>query len=37
MSKSRFVFDKFAKILEQGLVSYTNLSDEVVFIKIKKR
>ena len=37
MSKSRFVFDKFAKILEQGLVSYKDLSDEVVNILKSKR
>jgi len=37
MSKSRFVFDKFAKILEQGLVSYKDLSDEVINILKSKR
>ena len=37
MSKSRFVFDKFAKILEQGLVSYKDLSDELVNILKSKR
>ena len=37
MSKSRFVFDKFAKILEQGLVSYKDLSDEVLNILKSKR
>ena len=28
MSKSRFVFDKFAKLIEQGLVNYKDISDE---------
>ena len=37
MSKSRFVFDKFAKVLEQGLVSYKDLSDEVINILKSKR
>lgn len=37
MSKSRFVFDKFAKILEQGLVNYKDLSDEIVNILKSKR
>ena len=37
MSKSRFVFDKFAKLLEQGLVNYKDLSDEVISnVKSKK-
>ena len=30
MSKSRFVFDKFAKLIEQGLLNYKDLSDEVI-------
>ena len=37
MSKSRFVFDKFAKVLEQGLVSYKDLSDEIINILKSKR
>ena len=37
MSKSRFVFDKFAKLLEQGLVNYKDLSDEIVNILKSKR
>ena len=36
-SKSRFVFDKFAKLLEQGLVNYKDLSDEVISILKSKR
>ena len=37
MSKSRFVFDKFAKVLEQGLVRYKDLSDEVINVLKSKR
>ena len=37
MSKSRFVFDKFAKLLEQGLVNYKDLSDEAISILKSKR
>jgi len=37
MSKSRFVFDKFAKLLEEGLVNYKDLSDEVISILKSKR
>ena len=37
MSKSRFVFDKFAKVLEQGLVNYKDLSDEVINVLKSKR
>ena len=37
MSKSRFVLDKFAKVLEQGLVSYKDLSDEVINVLKSKR
>jgi hypothetical protein len=37
MSKSRFVFDKFAKLLEQGLINYKDLSDEVISILKSKR
>ena len=32
MSKSRFVFDKFAKLIAQGLLSYKDLSEEIVNI-----
>ncbi len=32
MSKSRFVFDKFAKLIEQGLINYKDVSDEVITI-----
>jgi BMFP domain-containing protein YqiC len=37
MSKSRFVLDKFAKLIEQGLLSYKDLSDEIVSILKSKR
>ena len=37
MSKSRFVFDKFAKFLEEGLVTYKDFSDEVVNILRSKK
>ena len=37
MSKSRFVFDKFAKLIEQGLVNYKDISDEILNILKSKR
>ena len=37
MSKSRFVFNKFAKLLEQGLVNYKDLTDEILNILKSKR
>ena len=37
MSKSRFVFDKFAKFLEEGLVNDKDFSDEVVNILRSKK
>jgi len=37
MSKSRFVFDKFAKLIEQGLVNYKDISEELVNILKSKR
>ena len=37
MSKSRFVFDKFAKFLEEGLVNDNDFSDEVVNILRSKK
>ena len=37
MSKSRFVFDRFAKLIEQGLMSYKDISDEIVNILKSKR
>ena len=37
MSKSRFVFDKFAKLIDQGLINYKDVSDEVISILKSKR
>ena len=37
MSKSRFVLDKFAKLIEQGLVNYKDISDEIITILKSKR
>ena len=37
MSKSRFVLDKFAKLIEQGLLSYKDLSDEIINVLKSKR
>ncbi|MFL2879487.1 MAG: hypothetical protein ACJZ8G_03025 [Candidatus Pelagibacter sp.] len=37
MTKSKFVIEKIAKLLEQGLVSYKDLSSEILnIIKSKK-
>ena len=36
-AKSKFVIDKIAKLLEQGLISYKDLSNEILnIIKSKK-
>ena len=37
MSKSKFVIDKFAKLFEQGLISYKDLSSEILSILRSKR
>ena len=37
MSKSRFVLDKFAKLIENGLVNYKDISDEILNILKSKR
>ena len=37
MSKSRFVIDKFAKLFEQGLLNYKDLSTEIINILKSKR
>ena len=37
MSKSKFVIDKQAKLFEQGLVSYKDLSNEILNIIRSKR
>tara|TARA_Y100001970_G_C13621714_1_gene549864 strand:- start:67 stop:306 length:240 start_codon:yes stop_codon:yes gene_type:complete len=37
MSKSKFVLDKLAKLFEQGLISYKDLSSEILNILRSKR
>ena len=37
MSKSKLVFDKLTKVLEQGLVTYRDLSEELLNILKSKR
>ncbi len=37
MSKSKLVIDKLTKVLEQGLVSYRDLSEELLNILKSKR
>jgi len=37
MSKSKFVIDKLAKLIEQGLISYRDLSSEILSILKSKR
>jgi hypothetical protein len=37
MTKSKFVIDKLAKLFEQGLISYKDLSSEVVNVLKLKR
>ena len=37
MPKSKFVIDKLAKLFEQGLVSYKDLSNEILNILRTKR
>ena len=37
MKNSKFVFDKIAKLIEQGLVSSRDLTDELVAILKSKR
>tara|TARA_A100001015_G_C14999360_1_gene717694 strand:+ start:1661 stop:1903 length:243 start_codon:yes stop_codon:yes gene_type:complete len=37
MSKSRFVIDKFAKLFEQGLLNYKDLTNEIINILKTKR
>jgi len=37
MSKSKFVIDKFAKLFEQGLLSYKDISSEIINILRSKR
>ena len=37
MSKSKFVINKLAKLIEQGLISYRDLSSEILSILKSKR
>jgi hypothetical protein len=37
MAKSKFVIDKLAKLFEQGLISYKDLSSEIVNVLKSKR
>ncbi len=37
MSKSRFIINKFTKLLEQGILNYKDLSDEILNILKSKR
>ena len=37
MTKSKFVINKLAKLFEQGLISYKDLSSEVVSVLKSKR
>ena len=37
MSKSKFVLDKVAKLFEQGIISYKDLSSEILNIIKSKR
>jgi len=37
MTKSKFVIDKLAKLFEQGLISYKDLSSEIMNILRSKR
>ena len=37
MTKSKFVIDKLAKLFEQGIVSYKDLSSEIITILKSKR
>ena len=37
MTKSKFVIDKLAKLFEQGLISYKDLSYEIISVLKSKR
>ena len=37
MTKSKFVIDKLAKLFEQGLISYKDLSSEIINVLKSKR
>ena len=37
MSKSKFIIEKFAKLFEQGIISYKDLSEEIINIVRSQR
>jgi len=37
MTKSKFVIDKLAKLFEQGIISYKDLSSEIINVLKSKR
>ena len=37
MTKSKFVIDKLAKLFEQGLISYKDISSEIINVLKSKR
>ena len=37
MSKSKFIIEKFAKLFEQGIITYKDLSEEIVNIARSQR
>ena len=37
MSKSRFVLDSFAKLIEKGLINYKDMSEEIINILKSKK
>ena len=37
MSKSKFIIEKFAKLFEKGIISYKDLSEEIVNIVRSQR
>ena len=37
MSKSKFMFDKFTKLIEEGFISYKDFSSEILNILKSKR
>ena len=37
MTKSKFIFDKLTKVIEQGIISYKDLNSEIVNILKTKR
>ena len=37
MTKSKFVIDKLARLIEQGIISYKDLSSEIINVLKSKR